>query len=315
MPDSTRDARFEQLVQRIDPQSRLLRTWKLEGGVSAQMTVLEVARPDGQTIRIIARQHGDADLEQNPHVAADEFRLLKILQLEGLAAPVPRYLDLSGEIFAAPCLVVEYVEGTQEAAPCDLDDLVCQMATHLAKVHQLDGSTVDLAFLPKQGKGFGERPANLDNSLNEGLVRDALESMPSLSTGNGPALLHGDFWPGNVLWQDGQLVAVIDWEDAKLGDPLADLANSRLEILWAYGIDAMHRFTCCYKSAMAHIDFTNLAYWDLCAALRPASKIAAWGLDTAVEQTMRERHWLFVSQALEKLKPETKGWSGAFYTL
>ncbi len=34
-----------------------------------------------------------------------------------------------------------------------------------------------------------------------------------------------------MLWKDGQLVAVIDWEDAPLGDPLADVANSRLESL------------------------------------------------------------------------------------
>ena len=25
-------------------------------------------------------------------------------------------------------------------------------------------------------------------------------------------LLHGYLWPGNLLWQDGRLVAVVDWE-------------------------------------------------------------------------------------------------------
>lgn len=45
------------------------------------------------------------------------------------------------------------------------------------------------------------------------------------------------------MWRDGQLAAVIDWEDAQLGDPLADVANARLEILWAFGIEAMLRFS------------------------------------------------------------------------
>jgi aminoglycoside phosphotransferase (APT) family kinase protein len=36
------------------------------------------------------------------------------------------------------------------------------------------------------------------------------------------SLLHGDYWPDNTLWRDGRLVCVIDWEDAALGDPLAD---------------------------------------------------------------------------------------------
>ena len=29
------------------------------------------------------------------------------------------------------------------------------------------------------------------------------------------ALLHGDYWPGNVLWKNGALVGVIDWEDTQ----------------------------------------------------------------------------------------------------
>jgi aminoglycoside phosphotransferase (APT) family kinase protein len=113
-------------------------------------------------------------------------------------------------------------------------------------------------------------------------------------------LLHGDFWPGNVLWKDGQLVGIIDWEDAALGDPLADVANSRLEMLWAFGIDAMQSFTRQYQ-AMTTIDFINLPFWDLCAALRPAAKFAEWAADDATEKTMRERHRWFIAQAFKKL--------------
>ncbi len=95
-------------------------------------------------------------------------------------------------------------------------------------------------------------------------------------------------------------MAVIDWEDAAFGDPLADLANTRLEMLWAFGIDAMHSFTRQYQSMIA-IDFTNLPYWDLCAALWPVHQIARWGLDETTERTMRERHRWFVSRAFEKV--------------
>jgi aminoglycoside phosphotransferase (APT) family kinase protein len=47
--------------------------------------------------------------------------------------------------------------------------------------------------------------------------------------------LHGDYWPGNLLWNDGKLAAVLDWEDAERGDPLADIALARLDICWAFG--------------------------------------------------------------------------------
>ncbi len=304
MPVSNEDEKFKRLVHTIDPQSRLLRTWNLKGGVSAQVTALEVERPDGRTEKMIVRQHGAVDLKQNPRVAADEWRLLRLLRSVGLATPMPLYLDASGEIFSTPAIVLEYIEGKPELAPSDVDDCILQLATHLFRIHSVDCSTLDLSFLPTQEKKYAERlrerPTNVDDSLDEGHIRDNLESVWPLPQRNTSVLLHGDFWPGNTLWKDGRLVTVIDWEDAELGDPLADIANSRLEILWAFGIDAMESFTAHYAS-LTNIDFTNLPYWDLCAALRPASRIAEWAGNDITEKTMRAGHRVFITQAFGKL--------------
>jgi aminoglycoside phosphotransferase (APT) family kinase protein len=253
---------------------------------------------------MIVRQHGEVDLNHNPHIAADEFKLLQLLHSVGLATPTPYHLDQSCEIFSTPYIVIEYIEGKPEFAPSNLPDLILQFATHLSRIHHVDCSKLDLSFLPQQEKIYAEklreRPAKVDESLDEGHIRDTLEAAWPLPQLNTSVLLHGDFWPGNILWKDGQLVAVIDWEDATLGDPLADVANSRLEILWAFGIDAMQSFTHQYQS-MTIFDFTLLPYWDLCAALRPAFKIAEWAADDSAEKTMREGHRWFITQAFEKL--------------
>ena len=45
------------------------------------------------------------------------------------------------------------------------------------------------------------------------------------------------------MWRDGRLVAVIDWEDARIGDPLADLACARVELRCEYGSEATGSFT------------------------------------------------------------------------
>jgi aminoglycoside phosphotransferase (APT) family kinase protein len=304
MTASKEDNKFEQVVQKIDPQSKLLRTWELKGGVSAQVTALEIERPGGHTKKMIVRRHGEVDLKHNPQIAADEFKLLQLLHSVGLPSPGPYYLDQSGEIFSTPYLVLEYIEGKPEFAPSNLPDLLLQLATQLSRIHAVDCSHLDVSFLPKLEQRYAEklreRPAQVDESFDEGHIRDTLEAVWPIPQRNTSVLLHGDFWPGNILWKDGQLVAVIDWEDVALGDPLADLANSRLEILWVFGIDAMHSFTQQYRS-MTTIDFTNLAYWDLCAALRPVAQMAQWGLDDTTERTMRERHRWFVTQAFEKL--------------
>ena len=259
---------------------------------------------DGRRQKMVARLHGAVDLANNPNVAAVEFRLLQLLNAAGVATPAPIYLDTDCDIFPVPCLVIEFIDGQPEFAPDDVPNRVQQLAAQLANIHQVDCSAADMSFMPQQAASVAaklrQRPAVLDESLHEGNIRDALAVIGPLPPRNAPAILHGDYWPGNVLWQHRQLVAVIDWEDAEFGDPLADLANSRLEVLFAFGQAAMQQFTDVY-CATSSIDFTHLPYWDLYAALRPCSEIGNWGLDTDAENAMREAHHWFIQQAFAQL--------------
>ena len=299
------DEQYRQLVRKIEPEVELLRAWQLEGGVSARVTALEMALPAGGTRKLVVRLHGATDLARNPNVAADEFRLLGILRTARVPVPEPLHLEPAGDIFPTPCLVIEYIDGQPDFAPADLPGTVRQMASQLAAIHSIDPGQVDLSFLPRQediyARKLGTRPAKLDGSLEEGRIRDVLEAVWPLLARNRPALLHGDYWPGNILWREGKLAGIVDWEDARVGDPLEDLANSRLEMLWAFDGDAMDVFTREY-AALTGIDLTHLPYWDLCAALRPVFKLSTWATDPAREQTMRERHHLFVAQALWELR-------------
>ena len=305
MPDTQIDPKLEQVVRRIDPQSKLLRAWALKGGISAQVTALEIERFGGEVEKWVVRQHGAVDRAHNPNIAADEFRLLALLQANGIRAPKAYGFDASGEIFPAPYIVLEYVEGAPEFAPPDLNETLLQFARALAQIHRIDGTMAELSFLPqqqqRQTEKLSQRPARLDDSLDEGRIRATLEAVWPVNQINRTALLHGDTWPGNLLWRDGKLAAVIDWENAALGDPLADLSNTRLEVLWAFGNEAMEQFTDCYLSLMPDLDSANLPYWDLCAALRPASKIGDWAGDAEIERKMRAGHKQFVTQAFEKL--------------
>src|SRR5258708_16796229 len=152
------------------------------------MTALETVLPDGQHKKLIVRQPGERTLQQNPQAAANEFRLLQIMQSEGLATQRPFHLDESGELFAAPYLVIEYIEAKPEFAPANLGDCTLQLATHLASIHSIDGSNEALAFLPKQAPGL--RPANPEKSSEEeGRIREVLESIGSIPQLNKTVLL------------------------------------------------------------------------------------------------------------------------------
>ena len=102
---------FERLVQQFAPRARLLRAWELSGGTSARVTALEIQHPGGRTQKRIARRHSAPDLARNPHIAANEFRLLQFLHAAGVPVSAPLHLDESRENFPLPCLVLAYVEG------------------------------------------------------------------------------------------------------------------------------------------------------------------------------------------------------------
>jgi aminoglycoside phosphotransferase (APT) family kinase protein len=300
------DAPFSALAHKIEPQSTLRRAWPLHGGVSAQVTALELARPDGSTQRLVVRRYGAADLRNNPRVAADEFRLLAYLHTAGLLVPRPYYADESGTLFPTPYLVIEFMEGATDLAPADLPAYLRRLTTSLAQIHTLAEAPRDLAFLPRQADWLTaklrRRPVVLDESLDEGRIRAALEAGWPRVARNPLVLVHGDFWPGNILWQGDRLAAILDWETACLGDPLADLGNARLEILFFFGPEAMQAFTEQYLALTAW-DTTDLSYWDLVAALRVAGQLGTWGLDPALEQTMRARHKWFIAQAFALSRP------------
>lgn len=311
MTGAAHRGQLERLLHKVAPQGRLLRSWALPGGLSAQMTALEVQLPGGQARTLVVRRPNARALRRSPHAAADEFRTLRTLAAAGVDAPAAVFLDESGEIFAEPALVLEYVEGRPDYAPADVQSCVTQMAAQLAAIHRVDAAHHDLTFLPDRAAAVAAAletsPAQLDDTLDEGRIREVLAAAWPWAQRNAPALLHGDFWPGNLLWRDGRLVAVVDWEDAQVGDPLADLAVSRLDILWIYGADAMHTFTQHYQ-ALAARDDADLPYWDLCAALRPAGRLHEWaagwpelGRGDITVAMMAAGHRAFVAQALAQL--------------
>ncbi len=298
---ATLDA-FRRLVHHVYPDAELIRAWPLNGGISAQVTALEILHGDGRTQKMTVRQHGPNDLGRNPKIAADEFRLLQRLHLAGLPVPRPYHADESGEFFPTPCIVVEYIEGATDLAPREPTLFTRQFAEQLVRIHGLDAS--GLIFLPNEDKRIAgwiaNRPTEPDESLNEGRIRAILQSAWPLPHPNAPALLHGDYWPGNVLWRNGELVGIIDWEDAALGDPLSDLASSRLEIFWACGAEAMEQYTEYYRS-LTSSDLSDLPYWDLYRGLRSATAISGWGLEKEAERKMREQYLVFISNAFEQL--------------
>ena len=296
--------RFEKLVHRFDPHATLKRHRSLPGGYSADVTVLEIETGNGTTRKLIHRLHGEVDLQQNPSVAADEFRVLQLTHAAGLATPAPVYLDATDPLFTTPSLVLEYAEGDTDLKPDDPADYVMQMARELSRIHRMDITGKDLSFLlgleDACADAMGKHGDEGDTSADEQRLLALLAPHWPLVRHNAPVVLHGDYWPGNTLWQDGNLTAVIDWEDTRRGDPLFDVSNARFEILMLYGAEIMDTFTRHYES-LNPVDTGCLPWWDVYTAFRVVNKLDFLATEERDKSLIRADHHWFVEQARSRM--------------
>ncbi len=256
--------------------------------------------------RAILRQP-DGALSENRFAVANEFKLLQWLKAAGLTVPAPLFAVDSDELFGAPFLVIEYIDGAPNLATEIAPESIEQMAAHLVRIHRtsLGDQPESLpAYVPR----FVHQRDRVypDPSLRPADIRDALRrAWPSRST-HAVGLLHGDYWPGNLLWNGSDLVGVVDWEEACIGDPLVDVAIARLDLLWAFGLEAMRAFTRRY-AALSGLDLHDLPLWDLDAALRPVFNLEEWAAaspDASRPDSyahMRAGHQTFVDLAFDAL--------------
>ncbi|MCB1691485.1 MAG: phosphotransferase [Pseudomonadales bacterium] len=287
------EAGIERAVSAARAGARVIGVSRLEGGSSAQARRIDVRLPHGDATWVL-RIHSEIDRRRDPHIARHEFDLLSVLAGSGI--PAPRPVAWLPDAFDVPCILLEYLAGdVMSRVPGE--ELVRDMIETLGRIHDVD--TVLLDFLPTPSEWVA-RMVDYAGQLTDpatarlaGLVRETWPASPPAH----PVLLHGDYWPGNLLVQQDRLAGVIDWEDAALGDPLWDLSVLRLDMLWKFGPDAMEHVTRCYRERRGDVGVGALATSDLAVALRGALGMLNWGVDDAAPEVMRARHEVFTTRA------------------
>lgn len=296
---------IEQAVLELEPGGELVGISELTGGVSADVFGLEIATVAGGRRRVVYRRHRSPGFKQQQQsITAKEYGLLAALHREGLAVPEP-FLHNDTDAPNGPYMIIEWIDGSTNIGEGDLPGALEQMAQFLVGLHSLGPLSPQLPELepiedPLTAIGPHLPPTGSGDQVRASLASGALAYHPNRSV-----LLHGDYWPGNVMWRDGRLVAVIDWEDACFGDPMADLATARVELLCQYGADAMAQFTTSYlaltRDTVSPLRLDSLLTWELYVSASALSTMGDWGLPPDDEARRRQLTQGFFNRAAREL--------------
>lgn len=189
--------------------------------------------------------------EQKHETAIHEAALLDALADLGVATPrpLPRR-DGTGHLAehaGKPVIVFPFFAG----------DMLCQAAVDAPSLRALGGA---LATLHLAGERIGPRAATMTQPFRFGrealldriavlpdrapaevvasaaTIRSSLEQNPWRGTRT--TVIHGDLFRDNVLWQEGRLVALLDFESAAIGCPAFDLMVTLLAWCFSDRLDA-----------------------------------------------------------------------------
>ncbi len=202
--------------------------------------------------RFVLRRPPRGPLPPSAHDVLREARLLAVLGPLGFPVPAVLATCEDAAVTGAPFYVMPFVEGhvlTLElpaayaaAAPRRVGE---ELVDCLVDLHAIDCEAVGLGglgraegYLERQLKRFrGLLEMNATRPLPElervaGWLADNLPASPATT------LVHGDYRLGNVMFAPAEprLVAVLDWEMATIGDPLADLGY--MTAMWAEAGDS-----------------------------------------------------------------------------
>ena len=176
------------------------------------------------------------------HDMGREYRVMRALA--PTPVPVPRMIleHCEPDVLGAPFYVMELVEGTvyrdvDDLAHLDADGrrrLAHAFLDALADLHLVDPTAVGLGtfgraegYLARQVSRWTRQLASSRSREVPGFDDLAARLAQDVPAGRRASIVHGDFRLDNAIVaadDPGRVLAVLDWEMATLGDPLADLA-------------------------------------------------------------------------------------------
>ena len=212
------------------PEFRLVSIEPIPEGHSGFTYFIDVKDNDGPASYVLrlpppgARIAGPADVIR-------QGRIMSALHRAGLPTPAISLMSEEPAVDRRPFILMERIAGTRIEPTAQREkaiDIARSAVTVLKRLHALP--------LDKSGIG-DEEPVGLTTEMMRWgmLMQRAPEELTARAGELGgklaanvpeerqPTLVHGDYHYGNMLFRGHEVVAVLDWEIAEIGQPLLDL--------------------------------------------------------------------------------------------
>ncbi len=212
----------------------------------------------GLSTGVVLRRPPRGPLPPSAHDVLREARLLRALEPTPVRSPSVLAVGDDTSVIGSPFYVMERVIGdviTTEI-PDPLDNpaqrtlIADELIDSLVELHGVDWTQLDL-------EGFGKPTGYLERQVRRFLglwehnrTREVpeVEEVGAWLKTNLPesppsTIVHGDYRLGNTMFASGapaRLIAILDWEMATIGDPLADVGY--MMIHWTQPGDETGRF-------------------------------------------------------------------------
>lgn len=223
---------FERWLTRLAgfEDARVASITPVEGGASNVTCRVELLAGGARAVCLrLQRERGIFE----PYDVIREGRV--IAALAGTDVPVPRLIGVepSSDVLGAPFIVLEWVDAPHMGQAPDADfEAFTRM---VARIHAVDWEAAGLGFLGVPERVEAALGAELDaverrmvgfGCAGEPLLRDALACLRgTVPTSGRLALCQGDVNVFNYLFRGGKVVAVVDWEQARISDPRMDVGQ------------------------------------------------------------------------------------------
>ena len=273
----------------------------LTGGMSTGIHLLETDGGERVVMRRFLNRHW---LAIDPDLAPREAAVLRALEPTPVKAPSFVGVDPYGARCEAPTVLMGFVPGRRIA----LDDhrrYARELAHAMATIHDvappaIEGLPDESAQIPRMAEE--EAPNRHGSTPSPALWRDVADRLPAVTFGPN-VLIHGDFHPGNVLFADDRLSAVIDWPLAAAGQPASDVCMCRMDAGLMLGLEVADLVLEAYE-AETGAPVADVGWWDLFTASRADTALESWhesyaglGPPDLTLQDVTERFDAFVARA------------------